>query len=203
MTGSSSGWRPATLPLLATLILTLIPSAASIASAPSTRWKADLSASRLEFIFDQAGAQNTGRLPDFRLTLSAYRPNSDAADLNVTIYMAEVETGEADRDGILKGPDFLAVKEYPQAKFEANAVVARGRDQYVASGRLTLRGVPHSHSLPLEMVFAADGQSLRLRGESTIHRLDYGIGQGEWSSTEWIGNEVKVRFDILLRPQPD
>jgi hypothetical protein len=29
-------------------------------------------------------------------------------------------------------------------------------------------------------------------------RLDFGVGQGEWSTTKWVGNEVGVNFDLRL-----
>ena len=31
-------------------------------------------------------------------------------------------------------------------------------------------------------------------------RLDFGIGQGEWSGTKWVGDPVKVGFILILKP---
>jgi hypothetical protein len=33
-----------------------------------------------------------------------------------------------------------------------------------------------------------------------LRRLEFGVGQGEWATTEWIGDEVEVRFDLSLVP---
>ena len=40
----------------------------------------------------------------------------------------------------------------------------------------------------------------RLQGGVTIRRLDFGVGQVAWQSTEYVGNDVEVKFDVPLRP---
>ena len=42
-----------------------------------------------------------------------------------------------------------------------------------------------------------------MEGSSKLHRLAFGIGQGDFASTEWIGDEVDVRFELKLRPAAD
>ena len=37
-----------------------------------------------------------------------------------------------------------------------------------------------------------------MRGGTTIRRLDYGVGQGEWGDTTLVGNEVRIRFELRL-----
>jgi polyisoprenoid-binding protein YceI len=39
-----------------------------------------------------------------------------------------------------------------------------------------------------------------MKGTANLHRLDFGLGQGDWASTEWVGDEVEVRFELKLRP---
>ena len=50
--------------------------------------------------------------------------------------------------------------------------------------------------LPLKISATATG--LELSGETAIKRLDYGVGQGEWKSTEWVGDEVKIHYKVAL-----
>lgn len=38
-----------------------------------------------------------------------------------------------------------------------------------------------------------------MAGDFTLNRLDLGIGQGTWKSTEAIGNSVNVRVNIVAR----
>jgi len=71
-----------------------------------------------------------------------------------------------------------------------------------ATGKLTLRNVTHEIHLPFTFKLAADGKSAVLVGGTAVHRLDFGVGQGEWSDTKWVGDEVRIRFELTLRRTP-
>lgn len=36
-------------------------------------------------------------------------------------------------------------------------------------------------------------------GSSNVRRLQFGVSQGEWRSTEWLDDAVRVEFDLALR----
>ena len=39
-----------------------------------------------------------------------------------------------------------------------------------------------------------------LTGRYTLKRLEYGVGQGDWKSTEWVKDDVVVTFSLKLQP---
>jgi hypothetical protein len=39
-----------------------------------------------------------------------------------------------------------------------------------------------------------------MKGSASLRRLAFGLGQGEWASTEWVGDEVDIRFELRLQP---
>ena len=39
-----------------------------------------------------------------------------------------------------------------------------------------------------------------MKGTASLERLAFGLGQGDWASTEWIGDDVEVRFELKLAP---
>jgi polyisoprenoid-binding protein YceI len=39
---------------------------------------------------------------------------------------------------------------------------------------------------------------LYMTGKTLIRRLDFGVGQVDWKSTEWVGNEVTITFNLRL-----
>ncbi len=39
-----------------------------------------------------------------------------------------------------------------------------------------------------------------LTGRYTLKRLEYGVGQGDWKSTEWVKDDVIVTFSLKLVP---
>jgi polyisoprenoid-binding protein YceI len=55
--------------------------------------------------------------------------------------------------------------------------------------------------VPVTFTFkpSADGRSALMSGRATVHRLDFGVGQGEWQDTKWLGDEVRIRFELTLR----
>jgi len=63
-----------------------------------------------------------------------------------------------------------------------------------------VRGVTHDLRLPLKITRTASG--LELSGESAIKRLDYGVGQGDFKSTESVGDEVKIQYKVALVKAP-
>jgi polyisoprenoid-binding protein YceI len=39
-----------------------------------------------------------------------------------------------------------------------------------------------------------------MSGTARLKRLDFGLGRGEWASTEWVGDDVDIRFELSLSP---
>ena len=64
-------------------------------------------------------------------------------------------------------------------------------------GKLTLRGVTRDLRAAAAR-FAPTASGVELSGETTIRRLDYGVGQGDWKSTETVGDEVKLQYQVPL-----
>ena len=113
----------------------------------------------------------------------------------------------ADVDSLLKGPNFLSVQKFPEARFVATSIVSKGGDRYEAQGKLTIRDVTRDAVLPFTLAIADDPSepgALRAtaKGRIVLKRLDYGVGQSEWASTGQIANEVTVDLNITAsRPR--
>lgn len=173
--------------------LTLAASSSFFVQAPQQ--------SQLEFRFTQAGAETGGRFDQFTVLLGL-NASGQPASLQVTIDTASVNTQDGERDGLLRGADLFDSARYPQARFNSTRLVAKGKNAYDAVGSLTLRNTSQAVTVPLTLTRNAAGQPLSLAGETSINRLSFGVGQGDWKSTEWVGDKVKVRFKIALTPQP-
>ena len=151
-------------------------------------------AGSLTFAFVQAGAESQGAFKQFaaELTWDAARPA--AGSLKVTVQTGSLDTQDKDRDDALRGSDLFDSKQYPAAQFAADSFAKRANGGLEAVGKLTLRGVTRDLRLPVTVKVSATG--VELSGEVTIKRLDYGVGQGEWKSTEWVGDEVKLQYHV-------
>jgi polyisoprenoid-binding protein YceI len=182
-------------------VLTALASTAAFADAPAgvTHYSIDPAKSSLEFSFVQAGAQNKGKFTKFPVALDAAADGSTASRLDVTVDMTTMDSGDKERDDTLRGPDLFDVAKFNQAHFVATQITktAAGFD---ALGKLTLRGVTRDQHVPFTLRTASEqGHTVTyLTGKTTVHRLDYGVGQGDWKSTEWVGNDVVVTYSVRL-----
>jgi polyisoprenoid-binding protein YceI len=172
---------------------------ATTAAQAATQWTADPARSKLGFTGTLTGGPFQGAFQRFQPEITF-----DPADLAGSRFRVSVETGSADtrdgdRDAILKGPEFFAVERWPKATFEAAKFAAAGPGRYSAQGKLTLRDVTRDVALAFVFKPAADGRSATLAGSTSVQRLDFGVGQGDWRDTTMVGNEVKISFDLLLR----
>jgi polyisoprenoid-binding protein YceI len=168
-------------------------------AAPAKRYTLDQAKSTLEFQFEQAGAQNKGKFTRFPVTMEFSPDNLAASKLDVSVETSSLETGDKERDDTLKGADLLSVAKFPQARFSATQIT-KTPNGYEAVGKLTLRGVSRDIHVPFTFRTAEEqGKPAGyLLGKTTIKRLDFGVGQGDWKSTEWVGNDVSVSYSLRL-----
>jgi polyisoprenoid-binding protein YceI len=116
----------------------------------------------------------------------------------VQIDMNSVDSQDRDRDTTMRGKDIFDVSRNPAAHY-LTKTITRTATGFAAVGALTLRGV--TKDVPIEFQFAPAGGSAKLTGSAKLNRLDFGVGQGEWKSTETIGDAVKINFSLVLKPK--
>lgn len=121
----------------------------------------------------------------------------DRSKLTVAIDMTSAKTGDDQRDASLPSDDFFAAAAHPKAIFTATKFRKTGEGKFVADGTLDLRGVKKPLSLPFSLKI--DGDMATARGVTTLDRTAFGVGQGEWASTDQIGGKVKVSFALTAK----
>jgi polyisoprenoid-binding protein YceI len=190
-------------PVLAAYGLLAICSAAvALADAPANfaaqHWTSDSAHSQLTFAAKQAGARFEGRFATFDPQIDFDAANLAASRFVVTVTTGSADTRDKERDETLRGKDFFDVAKWPQARFETTGFTSAGRGRFEAQGKLTIRDVTRPVRLPFTFVAAGDGKTARMTGGTTIQRLDFGVGQGEWTDTTWVDNAVEIHFDLAL-----
>ncbi len=171
----------------------------ALAAGAPAHFTQDLTKSSLEYSFVQAGAQNKGTFKKYTVTLDFAADNLVASKLDVVIDMASLDTGDKERDDTLRGADLFDVKKNPQGRFTSTQIVKTATG-YDAVGKLTLRGVGKETHVAFTLRTATEqGKAVNyLTGKTTVKRLDFGVGQGDWKSTEWVGNDVGISYSVRL-----
>jgi polyisoprenoid-binding protein YceI len=168
-------------------------------AAGPVAYVADPAASHLDFTGVQAGAAFKGTFHKFTAAVDFAPDALDTAHFDVQIDLNSLDTLDKDRDKTMRGPDIFDVARFPAAHYVAKAFTKTATG-YHASGALTLRGV--TKDVPIEFRFVPGPAGAQLDGSAELKRLDFGVGQGDWKSTEWIADVVKVSFSLTLKPRP-
>lgn len=142
-----------------------------------------------------------GGFGDFEGTLvldGAAPANSSAT---VTIQAASFTSGNEQRDGHVKGNDFLAVDNFPTLTFASTAIRQDGSD-FFAVGDLTIHGVTKSVEIAAEFTGVSKdpfgNDRIGFEGTTTFNRKDFGL---EWNVALEAGgflvsDKIKITLDI-------
>jgi len=164
----------------------------------ATTWHSDPAHSRLTFSASQAGARFEGRFRTFDPQIAFDPADLAGSRFTVTVDTTTADTQDHERDDTLRGKDFFDVSRWPKATFETTGFTSLGGGRYEATGKLTIRDATKPVKLAFKFVPGSGGASATLAGQTTIKRLDFGVGQGEWTDTTWVGNDVDIRFELTL-----
>jgi polyisoprenoid-binding protein YceI len=148
-----------------------------------------------------------GQFDEFEGTAHVDTENPAASTVNVTIQTASVTTGQAQRDGHLKSPDFFDVETYPQITF-VSTDVERDGTEWSITGDLTINAV----TKPVTVLFEETGEAkdpfgnLRVgfEGTVTLNRTEWDL---KWNSPLETGGvlvseKVTLEFDVSAIRQP-
>ncbi len=183
---------PLTLRICAALIV-LLPCAAL-----ADVWQGDQHSGALRFVATQAGAKFQGHFGEFKVRFDFNSAEPAKGSLDVTIVTGSADTADKDRDEVLHGKDFFWVERFPEAKYHAEGFKRDGKG-WTAAGELTLRGVTQPVAVRFEV--EPKQKQLGMKGSTTLRRLEFGVGQGDWTDTTWVGDPVDVAFDLGLQQE--
>lgn len=181
------------LPWIISIILSLV---SMTINASPPQWDIIPEESRLTFTATQNGAPVTGEFKQFTGTLLV-DPNDlthSSIDIVVDIHSLSASYGLL-KDTLLTS-DWLNAEQFPKAEYKATHFKKTGDNSYQADGILTIR----KYSEPVTLTFTVEQPSPNkgiVTGSTTIKRSIFGVGQGEWASTEEVQDEVTVQFKVV------
>jgi polyisoprenoid-binding protein YceI len=180
---------------LAVIAAMLFGAAAAAAAASYT---SDPAQSRLEFVGVQAGADFKGVFHKFTAEVDFAPDTLASSRIDVQIDMNSVDSQDKDRDSTIRGKDVFDVAHNPTAHYITKSITKTAAG-FSAVGSLTLHGV--TKDVPIEFQFVPGAAGAKLSGSAKLNRLDFGVGQGDWKSTETIGDAVRINFSLVLKPK--
>ncbi len=169
-------------------------------AAGASAWIIDHDASALNFEVIWQGAERTGAFAAWSAEINFDPDNLDDAHAVVRIETASASTGVQYLDGQIPGSDGFQSDAHPVAIFETTNFNALGDDRYEAVGELTIRGETQPVALPFTLTI--NGDEAQMSGETTLNRLDFGLGARSDASGGSLGLEVVVRVELEATRAP-
>ena len=166
-------------------------------AAPAPAWTVDKAASAIRFTSSMGGESFTGAFRRWDADIRFDPANLAGSSVTASIDTTSAATGNSDRDQALPTPDFFAAAKFPRATFIAHSFTAQGGGHYQAVGQLTLRGVTKPLTLPFTLVIT--GAQAKMNATIALNRLAFGVGQGQWSTTEAIPGPVTVSIALSAK----
>jgi polyisoprenoid-binding protein YceI len=160
-------------------------------------WRMDAAGSKLEYIatLQKARVSGTFRQFDARVRFDPNRPDDSRVDVTVAVTSADMI--DPDVNKAIQGPDWFDSAKFPQAVFHADEIRQAGENRYLARGALTLKGIEQQVEVPV--VWTDGAGAATITGEFTLKRAAFRIGLGDWGSTDVVGSDVTVKFNVRLR----
>jgi polyisoprenoid-binding protein YceI len=160
-------------------------------------WTLDDYHSQVTFAVRHLGiAKVRGRFQRFDATLEV-GDTADDVRVTATIDLDSIDTGNADRDAHVRGPDLLDTAAHPTLEFRSTRISGAAA-AWAMEGELTTHGVTRPVTLDVEFNGTSDGLGRLQAGFSasgSLSRKDHGIDFGPAINA---GLGDKVTFDIDL-----
>lgn len=118
----------------------------------------------------------------------------------VTIDTTSLTTGNAQRDGDVKGENFMDTGNHPTMTFRSTGIRPKGGGEFVVDGELTIKGVTRPVELAAEVNgFGPDpygGTRAGFSATGEINRNDYGITANMVLPTGGVMVSEKIQLTI-------
>jgi polyisoprenoid-binding protein YceI len=176
--------------------LAALLSAAAAATVAQTTAKLQPGQSEVLFVTKQMGVPVEGKFRTFDATLDLDPKKPEAGSASVQISMISALLGVPEADAELPKPTWFDVAKFPDAIFRSTAIKNLGNGKFMVNGKLTIKSIVRELVVPVTIT--QSGATSTATGGFVVKRLDFTIGQGEWTDTTVVANDVQVKFKLTF-----
>ncbi len=179
-----------------TLSVALLGAAVQTAQAQPKPAQLVAAGSEIAFTTRQMGVPVEGKFGKFTAPIALDPKKPETGSVAFTIDTGSARFGSAELDAEVPKATWLNVPKFPQASFASSAIKAAGPGRFEVAGKLTIKGAVRDVTVPVQVTQA--GANSTASGAFTIKRLDFKVGEGEWTDTSMLANDIQVRFKLQL-----
>lgn len=158
------------------------------------------SASSLEFTASTSLFDAEGTFHSWKVSGKVDPDEFEKSDVRVVIDAASIDTDNGKRDEHLRSEDFFHVSKHKHLTFETRSIRKTGEGRYEVTGRFTIIDNSKTVTVPVTVSREkADGKPvLRVRGDLTVDRFDYGLDYEAGFFTPDLDRNVELRFNLAF-----
>ena len=171
----------------------------------ATTWSIDPMHSEIHFKIKHLLISTvTGSFKSFHGGVTAEEEDFENAEIDFTIDVNSIHTGQEMRDTHLKSAEFFDTENHPQIKFQSESFKKTKGDHYRLSGNLTMRGVTKPVILDAEFGGIAKDHSGNIKAgfevTGIINRKEFGLTYNSFTETGGLalGEDIKLSANIQL-----
>lgn len=152
--------------------------------------------SEIVFVSKQMGVPVEGRFKKFDAQLNFDPAKPETSKIAMTVDVASATLGVPESDAELPKAPWFNTAKFPQATFQSTSAKGLGGGKFEISGKLSIKG--HAQDVVVPVTLTQNGATTLATGVLPIKRLVFKIGEGEWSDTGMVADDVQVKFKFAL-----
>jgi polyisoprenoid-binding protein YceI len=179
------------------------PATAAAPASLTGTYVIDPTHSRIGFVARHAMVTKVrGSFKEFAGSARLDGENPAASTAEITISVASIDTGQAQRDEHLRTNEFFDAPTHPEMTFRSTGVQVVAEDTFALTGDLTIKGTTKPVTVSFEHTGVATDVYGNVRagfeGSAVINRKDWGIS---WNAPleaggVLVGEKITLEFDI-------
>jgi len=145
---------------------------------------------KVSFIIKNAGINVNGSIGGLETKIYLDQENPALNKIEGSVDVNTISTGIGIRDKHLKRSDYFDVKKSPKITIVSSNIQKSAARKYRGTFDITIKGITKSVNIPF--TFLKTGNRCIFKGEFTINRLDFSVGEG----SIMLADVVKVKVEI-------
>jgi polyisoprenoid-binding protein YceI len=177
-------------------LLSLLLDLAVLPAAAQTPAKLVPAQSDVGFTTKQMGVPVDGHFKRFdaQVTLDPKKPETGSVAISIDMLSAAMGVPEVDTE--MPKPIWFNAAKFPHATFKSSSIKGLGGGKFEVAGKLDIKGNPRDVVVPVTITQA--GPHSTATGSFVLKRLEYKIGEAEWTDTSIVANDVTVKFKLVF-----
>lgn len=168
----------------------------SISAQAAVFDQVQLSQSSIVFVSKQMNVPSEGKFNKFNAQLQFDPEKPETAQAQLDIDLNSIDTGSPEANEEVKSKGWFHVKNFPNAKFVSTSVKKIENNRYEVLGNMSIKGKTNPMTITFD--FKPQNKNAVFEGNFVLKRSQFGIGEGMWSDTSVVADEVQVRFKFAV-----